>query len=99
MLCGALCAVAVCPPARQPPHKSPPLSPPALQALCRVFHAEASAHLQLQPQASGGPFSVESLTELSSMVKRLAGDDAGLQALVAGDAHATLCQVGAGAPG
>ncbi|GAX79138.1 hypothetical protein CEUSTIGMA_g6578.t1 [Chlamydomonas eustigma] len=61
----------------------------AVKELCNIFKQEAGAHFA----GSVSQFQVETLTEIASIIKRLAGDEAGLTALVQCDVHQTLTQL------
>jgi hypothetical protein len=57
--------------------------------LCTIFQKEADAHLA----GSVSQFQIEALTEIASVIKRLAGDETGLQTLVQCNVQETLTQL------
>ncbi|KAG1662637.1 hypothetical protein FOA52_009622 [Chlamydomonas sp. UWO 241] len=61
----------------------------AVKVLVIVFKHEAAAHFA----GSVSQFQIETLTEIASIIKRLAGDEGGLAALVACSVHETLTQL------
>eukprot|EP00195_Chlamydomonas_chlamydogama_P014873 CAMPEP_0202909088 /NCGR_PEP_ID=MMETSP1392-20130828/48237_1 /ASSEMBLY_ACC=CAM_ASM_000868 /TAXON_ID=225041 /ORGANISM="Chlamydomonas chlamydogama, Strain SAG 11-48b" /LENGTH=1008 /DNA_ID=CAMNT_0049598709 /DNA_START=59 /DNA_END=3081 /DNA_ORIENTATION=- len=61
----------------------------AVQVVGHIFDVEAKAHFA----GSITPFQIETLTEIASIIKRLAGDDWGLKALVNCGVHGVLTQL------
>lgn len=68
---------------------SVPVARATSQVVTSIFRQEAQLHFA----GDIGPFQIETLTECASVIKRLAGEDWGLRALVDGGAHHVLMQL------